>query len=192
MSKRELTPTEVEMGDVLRNGYMAPEVKFERLLAIVEALVNENLAPAMSLARAEALEEPRRVIEILVSAVSGLKAGQPCHWLDAEWPRINAARAGTPAPATHSEKAREVVRYIERQNEQTEYQKANRAMLNACHFDGRAEGAREALRFLGVDLTVKDKGQQDTNHTCAGCCHRTHAPYCCLGDRGECDCGWVP
>jgi hypothetical protein len=34
----------------------------------------------------------RPALESLISAVSGLKAGQPCHWLDGEWPRINALR----------------------------------------------------------------------------------------------------
>lgn len=29
-------------------------------------------------------------------------------------------------------------------------------------------------------------------HRCGGCPHRIHAPNECLGDGGDCDCGWVP
>lgn len=59
MTQRVLTPTENELGEVLNNGYMAPEVKAGRLLRIVEALVNENLAPAMARARAEGYARAR-------------------------------------------------------------------------------------------------------------------------------------
>lgn len=94
MAQRELTETEKQMGEVLTNHYMAPELKVERLLRIVEALVNENLAPALSRARVEALEGAIRAM-----------ARQPIGDATASETRsmdIDAVRAliATPAPAT--------------------------------------------------------------------------------------------
>lgn len=50
----------------------------------------------------------------------------------------------------------------------------------------------ELLTDLGVDLDAEAATPADASHTCAGCRHRIHVPNCCLGDKGECDCGWVP
>lgn len=56
-TRRELSPVEQDLNRILNDHYMAPEVKAHDLVGVVEALVNENLAPAMARARMEALEE---------------------------------------------------------------------------------------------------------------------------------------
>ena len=170
MAERELTDTEKQMGGVLKNHYMAPEVKFERLLEIVEALVNENLAPALSRARAEALEGAGHDLRKRAEAAEEmgcLAAGEV--WRNAE----SAVRAliAAPAPATIP---------VERVRDEARLMLGSRTLISEP-----VKAVHTMLERLGVDFDAKE-----TCRYCKGAVPITN-------DRGDIRCSgcgrdWAP
>jgi hypothetical protein len=139
------------------------------------------LDAALSRARAEALEEAVAIIqrEAAVIGVKGLLAAATSGYIASIRSAVGAAPTSIPV-----ERVREVF-----SNNLYVKPASGDMPLREAWFN---RGVLAVARDLGVDFDAKVATPADASHTCVACKHRLHAPNCCLGDKGECDCGWVP
>lgn len=66
-TKREPTENEKGLHEVLNNGYLAPEIRNARMWKWIEAIINENMQPALSSARDAALEEAKTEVRAVIA-----------------------------------------------------------------------------------------------------------------------------